>query len=75
MKTQEALQIISSDIIEKYRIQNLEGDSDLSIHNPCYINLSEDIEVEINETVTRISNKKVIVTLWNELFNMHVTVL
>jgi len=75
MTTKKALQIISSDIIKKYHIQNLEGDNDLSIHNPCYINLSEDLEVEINETVTRISNNKVIVTLWNEVFNMHVTVL
>jgi len=75
MTTKEALNSINPDIISKYRIQIIEGDNDLSIHNPCYINLSGDIDVNMTETVTSISNNKVIVTLWNEVENMHVTVL
>ena len=50
---------------------------EIHIHEPAYINIARDNDFQIvnGETSLRIYNNKVVVSLWKDITNMHVTVL
>ena len=50
---------------------------EIHIHDPAYINIERDNDFQIvnGEKTLRIYNNKVVVSLWKDITNMHVTVL
>lgn len=64
---------IPKEIREEYRIQNCWRDNELSVHNPAYINIEEP-QVKKRGCTWCIENKKICVSLWIGINNMHVTV-
>lgn len=71
--TEELLDKISPEMIEKYSIQTFH-ENEISIHIPAYVNI-DNPKIERNtKIVLEISNDIVSVTLWKEVHSMHVSV-
>jgi len=73
MKTQET--IISRKLRSLYSI-SIKKDT-VIIGSPAFVNIDKDdgFEITQNETVLRISNSKVLVTLWKSFKMQHITIL
>jgi len=67
------------DITEKLRsMYDIEvKEEEIYIHNPICINIQRDdnFRIEDGMITLRMINKKVVVNLWKDILNMHITVL
>ena len=71
----KVLKHVPKKIKQEYRVDDYK--KEVHIHEPAYINIDKDVNFRISqsERTLRIGNSKIIVTLWKNIKNMHVTIL